>query len=87
MRGQQEADYNERMASSSSSVRTPHGVCAMCFGRKPLTHGWAWLKLCAECAAIRGGSTPLTTGDASRADPGIDDASAPARAAKPDDAA
>lgn len=61
------------MAGHSSSLRTPHGVCAMCFGRKPLTHGWAWLKLCAECAASQGGpgegAPRLPVGDAERARP------------------
>ena len=26
----------------------------MCFQRRPLPHGWAWLKLCAECAVHYG---------------------------------
>jgi hypothetical protein len=44
--------YNAFM-TASGHVRTPVGICAMCFGRRPLTHGWAWLKLCADCALIQ----------------------------------
>jgi hypothetical protein len=58
-------DYNVVMAANDSSPdskadasndtsRSPLGLCAMCFTRKPLPQGWAWLKLCAECAAQYG---------------------------------
>lgn len=34
----------------------------MCFTRKPLSHRWAWLKLCDECAAKHGAAAPLESG-------------------------
>lgn len=54
--------------SSSGAPRSPLGVCGMCFTRKPLTQGWAWVKLCADCAATYAARVP-TGADATTTTP------------------
>lgn len=61
---QGEGDRIRRVTSTPQ--RTPTGLCAMCFTRKPLAHGWAWLKLCEECAA-KHGANPGASSDRTEA--------------------